>query len=100
MAKVADWPLNFTPVTPAKLLPLIVTVEPLGPKAGVKEEIEGATAVYGEMLPVTTRSSPAMLLMYQEPDALVPPHDTILNVTVVPGGTFCKPAIPLKSIAF
>ena len=42
--KPALVPLNLTAVTPAKLLPLIVTLVPTGPLVGVNEVIVGAGA--------------------------------------------------------
>ena len=41
---VALVPLKLTPVTPVKLVPLMVTVAPTGPLAGVKPVIVGALA--------------------------------------------------------
>ena len=43
--KVALVPLNVTAVAPVKLLPVIVTLVPTGPLAGVKLVIVGALAV-------------------------------------------------------
>jgi hypothetical protein len=37
-------PLNLTAVTPVKFVPLIVTIVPTGPLAGVNAVIAGATA--------------------------------------------------------
>src|SRR5207245_1740699 len=42
--KDATCPLNFTEVTPVKSLPLIVTIVPAVPEAGLKDEIFGKTA--------------------------------------------------------
>ena len=39
--KFAAVPLNRTAVAPVKALPLIVTVVPAGPEAGVNEEMTG-----------------------------------------------------------
>ena len=39
--KLALTPLNVTPVAPVKLVPLIVTLVPVGPLAGVKLVIVG-----------------------------------------------------------
>src|SRR5439155_898416 len=41
IVKLAFVPLNCTPVTPVKFVPLIVTLVPTGPLAGVKLEIVG-----------------------------------------------------------
>ena len=41
-AKLAALPLNVTAVAPMKLVPLIVTLVPTGPLAGVKLAIVGA----------------------------------------------------------
>src|SRR5436309_10973560 len=38
----ADWPLNFTLVAPVKLVPVMVTLEPVPPLAGEKPEMVGA----------------------------------------------------------
>ena len=43
--KVAVVPLNRTAVAPVKFVPLIVTLVPAGPLAGVKLVIVGALAV-------------------------------------------------------
>ena len=43
--KLAVTPLNRTAVAPAKFAPLIVTLVPTGPLAGVKLVIVGALAV-------------------------------------------------------
>ena len=45
MKLVALVPLNVTAVAPVKLLPVIVTLVPTGPLAGVKLVIVGALAV-------------------------------------------------------
>lgn len=69
--KVADVPLNLTAVIPEKFVPVIVTVEPTGPLAGVKPVIVG--------VPVTTKSA-----------ALVPvpfPFVTVILPVVAPVGT-------------
>jgi len=44
-AKLAAAPLNLTAVAPVKFVPLIVTLVPAGPVAGVKVVIVGALAV-------------------------------------------------------
>ena len=44
-AKLAAAPLNLTAVVPVKFVPLIVTLVPAGPVAGVKVVIVGALAV-------------------------------------------------------
>jgi hypothetical protein len=43
--KFAAVPLNATEVAPMKFVPLIVTLVPIGPLAGVKLVIVGATPV-------------------------------------------------------
>ena len=47
---VAAVPLNVTPVAPVKFVPLIVTLVPAGPLAGVKLVIVGALAVTVKLL--------------------------------------------------
>ena len=48
--KVAAAPLNVTAVAPVKFVPLIVTLVPTGPLAGVKLEIVGALAATVKLL--------------------------------------------------
>ena len=84
-AKVAATPLNLTSVAPVKLVPVIVTLVPIGPLVGVKEVILGATAgrlnvtvlsmlteaafVRPEIVPVAT---PAGIVTVTVPDAVMP----------------------------
>jgi hypothetical protein len=49
---VAETPLNVTAVTPVKLAPVIVTVVPTAPLAGVKLVILGATVKVAELVAV------------------------------------------------
>ena len=48
--KVAVVPLNLTAVAPVKFVPLIVTLVPAGPVAGVKVVIVGGLAVTVKLL--------------------------------------------------
>ena len=50
--KVADTPLNFTAVAPAKFVPVIVTTVPAGPLAGAKLAIVGAPMKLDELVAV------------------------------------------------
>jgi hypothetical protein len=50
--KVAEAPLNVTDVAPVKLAPVIATVFPTGPLAGVKPVIRGATVKLVELVAV------------------------------------------------
>ena len=44
--KVAALPLNVTAVAPVKAVPVIVTLVPTGPPAGVKPAMVGTTAKF------------------------------------------------------
>ncbi len=49
--KVAVTPPTLTLVVPSKPVPVIVTLEPTAPLAGVKEVTTGATVAAGSLLP-------------------------------------------------
>src|SRR6266850_1379408 len=76
--KVALTPLKATPLVPVKLVPLMVTLVPTGPLAGVKPVIAGG---------LITVKLPALLA--------VPPGVVTLMVTLVPTGPLAgvKPVI-------
>jgi hypothetical protein len=94
-----------TVVPYSKLPPAIAQVfgviEPLRVAVVLVTELAAELLVVGEfeMVPVNDMSLPVWLFIYTVPPAAVPPHNTILKVTLVPGARFCKADIPLKLIA-
>jgi hypothetical protein len=68
----AEVPLKLTAVAPVKLVPVSVTVEPIGPDVGVNDVIVGAGAVTVKELVVVV------------PKLLV----TVIVPVVAPEGTF------------
>ena len=78
-AKFAIVPLNRTAVAPVKLLPLIVTLVPTGPPAGVKLVIAGAletvTVTGSEVHRRPSRSRPTAVRVWEPLPAAVVSHD-------------------------
>ena len=111
--KVADTPLNFTAVAPAKFVPVIVTTVPAGPLAGAKLAIVGAPMKLDELVAVppavVTLNGPVVtpagaVAWIEVAEATEKPAATPLNFTAlapvkfVPVIVTTVPAAPLVGV--
>src|SRR5207245_6589948 len=108
--KDATSPLNFTEVTPVKSLPLIVTIVPAVPEAGLKDEIFGKTAkddvlvavpssVVTDIGPLVAVTGTVALIELRDvivkDDASTPPNFTeVVPIKPLPLIYTCVPDVP------
>ena len=96
MMKVAGVPLKKTPVAPVKFVPLIVTLAPAPPPAGVKPVIVGTIAkVAVQVLSALTGTTPsAQSASPVQPAKTDPAPGIVLRVTIVPSMKDRVQAVP------